>query len=131
MLDVALWDIKGQIANLPIARLLGTYRDAVPCYATGSPAVLKTVEDTARQIKQAQSAGYRGFKLQVWDGPERDLPRLRAAREAAGPDFTLMVDSSGVYSFTEALQVGHALDEMHYYCSRSPSRTITSPSSPD
>lgn len=115
MLDVALWDIKGKVAQLPIAKLLGVYRDRVPCYATGSPAVLRTVEQTVAQVQRAKAAGYRGFKLQVWDGPERDLPRLRAAREAVGQDFRLMVDSSGVYSFTEALEVGHALDEMHYH----------------
>ena len=114
MLDVCLWDIRGKIAGLPIARLLGLYRTEVPCYATGSPAMLKTVEDTVAHVRQAQGDGYRGFKLQVWDGPERDLPRLRAAREAAGPDFNLMVDSSGVYSFSEALRVGQVLDELRY-----------------
>lgn len=115
MLDVCLWDIKGKIANLPIARLLGLYRDRVPCYATGSPAVLRTVEQTVAQVLRAREAGYQGFKLQVWDGPGRDLPRLRAAREAAGPDFRLMVDSSGIYNFTEALEVGHVLDALHYH----------------
>jgi L-alanine-DL-glutamate epimerase-like enolase superfamily enzyme len=115
MLDVALWDIKGQIAQLPIGRLLGLYRDRVPCYATGSPAVLRTVEQTVAQVLRARKLGYRGFKLQVWDGPARDIPRLRAAREAVGPDFLLMVDSSGVYNFTEALEVGHVLDELHYH----------------
>lgn len=114
MLDICLWDIRGKIAGLPIAHLLGGYRNSVPCYATGSPAVLKTVEATVAQVLAAKSKGYQGFKLQVWDGPERDLPRLRAAREAAGPDFKLMVDSSGVYSFSEALRVGRVLDELGY-----------------
>lgn len=115
MLDICLWDIKGKFANLPIAHLLGVYRDRVPCYATGSPAVLRTLEQTIAQVKRARDLGYRGFKLQVWDGPALDLPRLRAAREAAGPDFLLMVDSSGVYNFTEALEVGHVLDELRYH----------------
>lgn len=115
MLDVALWDIKGKVAGLPICRLLGQYRDRVPCYATGSPAVLKTIEGTVSQVKRAQAAGYRGFKLQVWDGPAADIPRLRAAREAVGEGFTLMVDSSGVYTYTQALEVGRVLDELHYH----------------
>jgi L-alanine-DL-glutamate epimerase-like enolase superfamily enzyme len=114
MLDVCLWDIRGKVAGLPIAKLLGVYRHRAPCYATGSPAVLKTVEDVGAQVQRARAAGYRGFKLQVWDGPAKDVPRLRAAREAAGGEFPLMVDSSGVYSYIEALEVGHVLDELNY-----------------
>jgi L-alanine-DL-glutamate epimerase-like enolase superfamily enzyme len=46
--------------------------------------------------------------------PAQDIARLRAAREAVGPDFALMADAGGLYRFTEALAVGHVLDELDY-----------------
>lgn len=115
LLDVCCWDIRGQAAGLPIAALLGIYRTKVPCYATAAPLTITTVEATVEQVQRAREAGYHGCKLQLWDGPARDIPRLRAAREAAGPDFLLMVDSSGVYNYTEAIEVGHVLDELNYH----------------
>lgn len=114
MLDVALWDIKGKVADFPIGTLLGLCRTRVPTYATCSPLQLPTPERSFEEAQRAKELGYRGFKLQVWDGPARDIPRLRAAREAVGPDFPLMFDAAGAYGFTEALEVGHVLEELDY-----------------
>lgn len=61
-----------------------------------------------------KEAGFHGYKLQVRDGAQADVPRLRAAREAVGPDFPLMQDPNGLYDFDEALRVGRALDELNY-----------------
>lgn len=113
-LDVALWDIKGKAAGLPVATLLGQYRDRVPTYATCPPQTIETVDEVERQIRAKLALGFAGVKLQLTAGPERDLPRLRKAREVAGPGFPLMVDCAGVYSFEEALKVGFALDELGY-----------------
>jgi len=113
ILDVALWDIKGKFANLPVAMLLGQVRDAVPAYATGSRNLF-TGEDVAREALARKEAGFAAYKLQLWDGPRRDIPRLRAAREAVGPDFDLMLDSAGRLSYSEALEIGRVLDEADY-----------------
>ena len=113
MLDVALWDIRGKAAGLPIAMLLGICRTRVPSYATASR-FLTSPEDVAREARQVQSAGYRGYKLQIWDGPERDIPRLRAAREAVGAGFPLMHDAVAGYDYLQALRVGRALEELEY-----------------
>ena len=114
LLDACLWDIRGKLADLPLGVLLGLQRNKVPCYSTGAPSMITTVEATVAEAKRVKAAGYRGFKLQTWDGPALDIPRLRAAREAVGPDFPLMVDSSGVYTYTEAITVGKVLDELNY-----------------
>ena len=59
--------------------------------------------------------GYRGFKVQFWDGLALDMPRFRAVREAVGPDFTLFQDAGGFYAWTEAQTVGYVLDELGYH----------------
>jgi L-alanine-DL-glutamate epimerase-like enolase superfamily enzyme len=115
MLDVCLWDIRGKVADMPIGALLGLYRDRVPTYKTGAPQEVATPELAAEAALEAQAKGYRGFKLQSWRGRAEDVPVLRAAREATGDDFTLMVDSSGAYTFTEALEVGRVLEELGYH----------------
>ena len=112
-IDVAVWDIRGKVAGQPIAELLGLARRTIPTYATAI-----TVNPTPEQVfEEAQlrvAQGYRGFKIQFWDGLDLDIPRFRAAREAVGPDFPLFQDAAGFYSWTEALGAGYVLDELNY-----------------
>ena len=114
MLDVAFWDIKGKAANKSIGELLGLYRDRVPSYRTGSH-YNDTPDKVYQEAKAMKQEGYRGYKLSLYGGPERDIPRLRAAREAVGPDFRLMEDAVSNYTFTQALTVGRALVDLGYY----------------
>lgn len=114
MLDVAFWDIKGKVAGMSIGTLLGICREKVPSYSTGSHYNL-TPQQVFDEATSQKEAGYRGYKLSLWDGPARDIPRLRAAREAVGQDFPLMLDGVSGYRFTQALEVGRALDELNYH----------------
>jgi len=114
LLDVAFWDLAGQAAGMPIARLLGQYRDQIPAYASPSSYDSLTVEGTIAEATAVKAAGFHGYKLWSVLGPKDDIPRLRAAREAVGPDFPLMADAGGMYRFTEAIEVGHVLDELGY-----------------
>lgn len=113
-LDVALWDIKGKAANMSIASLLGIFRTRVPSYKT-APYFLPNPEDVFEAAKCTKAAGYWGCKFNFTEGPKRDLPRLRAAREAVGEGFPLMMDGSSFYTFTQALEVGRVLDELHFH----------------
>ena len=113
-LDVALWDIKGKRCGLPIAVLLGKYRDKVPLYATCPPQTITEMAELETQVTAKLAEGYAGIKLQLSGGPAIDIPKLRKARELAGPDFPLMVDSSAVLTFEEALRIGRVLDELEY-----------------
>lgn len=113
-LDVALWDIKGKVADLPIAVMIGLARDRVPLYKTYPPQLIRSVDDITRSVRECIGAGYSGFKKQPLGGPRVDIPRLRAAREAAGPDYPLMVDCSGMLSYADALTIGHELDDLRF-----------------
>lgn len=113
-LDVALWDIKGKVAGMSIATMLGKYRDSVPTYSTCPPQTIRTVEDTIREVKRKKAEGFVGAKLQLIGGPDKDIPSLVAAREAVGYDFNLMLDSSAVLTFEESLKIGYILDDLKY-----------------
>lgn len=111
--DVALWDLKGQAAGIPIHRMLGGLRRSVPAYRTASR-FLASPADVFDEATQVKADGFHGYKLQDWAGASIDIPRYRAAREAVGPDFALMEDAVGGYDFPTALAVGRVLDELEF-----------------
>ena len=111
--DVALWDIAGKAANLPIHRLLGTYREKVPVYA--SSAVLARPEDYAEEAVKLKAAHWHAYKIhppQVW---REDIRVCEAVRKAVGDDYTVMLDSTWSYDFTEAMRVGRAIEELGFF----------------
>jgi len=112
-IDVAVWDIRGKVANLPIATMLGLAREKIPAYATARN-IEPTPEDVYEEAKARKAQGYHAFKVQFWDGLERDIPRYRAAREAVGDDYPLMQDAAGMYTYTQALTVGRVLGDLGY-----------------
>jgi L-alanine-DL-glutamate epimerase-like enolase superfamily enzyme len=122
VVDVALWDIAGQAAGLPIHRLLGSCRDRVPVYfSSGHHAAPEQYADEALHWK---SEGFTGYKLHPprapWLAPPAlpvavDIAACAAVREAVGPDMALMLDSSWSYSYTQALEVGRAIEALDYH----------------
>ncbi|MDR1282467.1 MAG: hypothetical protein LBK99_16845 [Opitutaceae bacterium] len=114
VIDVALWDLRGKMLQRPVATLLGRYTDRLPAYLTSRSEHFNE-EEIAEEIVAAKSSGFYGYKLQLRDGPNRDIPRLKAARMGAGEDFPLMQDANSAYSLHEALMVGKELDALNYH----------------
>jgi L-alanine-DL-glutamate epimerase-like enolase superfamily enzyme len=112
VIDVAVWDLKGKFLGQPLGRIFGFCREKLPCYASARSEnyTAEEVFDEARRMKE----GCQGYKLQLRDGPRKNIPRLRAAREAVGPDFPLMQDPNGGYTYNEALLVGRELERLDY-----------------
>jgi L-alanine-DL-glutamate epimerase-like enolase superfamily enzyme len=113
--DVALWDIAGKAAGMPIHRLLGSYRDRVPAYA--SSAVLPSKEAYADEAVRFKAQGWTAYKIHPPTDPRVDTEVCRAVRRAVGDDFTVMLDSTWAYQYPEALRVGRAVEELgfHWY----------------
>jgi len=114
MLDVAFWDIAGKVHGAPICDLLGRVRDKVPGYCTGY-AFHPTPEISHNEAREMKARGFRGYKCHFWNDPARDIPCIRATREAVGQDFPLMQDLSGLYDYADALKIGRVLDELNFH----------------
>jgi L-alanine-DL-glutamate epimerase-like enolase superfamily enzyme len=100
--DVALWDLKARLLDLPLAALLGRVRHACPVYGSGGFTSYSD-QQLASQLAGWVQAGIPRVKLKVGRDPDRDPDRVRAAREAIGPDAALFVDANGAYSRKQAL----------------------------
>ena len=119
-LDVALWDIAGKAANMPLYRLLGAARKRIKAYAsTLSYFDLDTYEDVFRE---SLDKGFKAFKLHVTGDPKMDVEICRLARATVGDDVALMLDVSGGYSHQEALWVGRELEKLNFYWFEEPIR---------
>lgn len=100
--DNALWDLKGKLLDLPLASLLGAARPAIPAYGSGG-FTSYTLSELAEQLGGWAAEGLRAVKMKVGREPARDVERVRAAREAIGPDVQLYVDANGAYRCSEAI----------------------------
>ncbi len=112
-IDVALWDIAGKVAGLPIYKLLGGYRTEVPAYAS-SPA-FPTAEEYAAEAVSFKERGWTAYKIHPPTLPDADIKVCATVRDAVGEDYVLMLDSMWSYDYPTALRVGRAIEEMGYY----------------
>ncbi len=114
ILDVLLWDLQGKAANLPLSAMLGgATRTCLPGYQTSQNTYMSP-EQVYADVQRTKASGLHGYKLQMADGPEKDIPKLRAAREAAGDSFPLMLDAVAGYDFEQAMIIGRELDRLNY-----------------
>ena len=112
--DVALWDIGGKVAGLPLYQMLGSYRESIPAYV--SSARLPTVEAYAEEAAEMKAAGWAAYKIHPpAEDIHEDIEVCKAVRAAVGDDYQLMLDSIWAYDYPEALEVGKAIQELGYY----------------
>src|SRR5437867_5508900 len=72
-IDMALWDIRGKALGLPLYKLLGGSKKAIPAYAGGVSLGYQAPEKLMDEIKASLEKGYKAVKLRVGDSPKRDL----------------------------------------------------------
>lgn len=110
--DVALWDLKAKSAKVSIGKLLGTYRDAVPCYNTSGGYLSASINEVLENVDSSLERGIGGIKLKVGQ-PElkKDLDRVAAVRKHVGDNIPIMVDANQQWDFTTALRAGRILDQ--------------------
>jgi L-alanine-DL-glutamate epimerase-like enolase superfamily enzyme len=109
--DIALWDLKAQLLRIPMTKLIGSVRNAVPVYGSGG-FTSYSLEHIQRQLSGWVDSGIRMVKMKVGRTPEDDPQRVRAAREAIGPAAKLFVDANGAYSRKQALSLASRFREM-------------------
>lgn len=118
--DIALWDIAGKVAGLPISTMIGgRHREDVAVYGYGMMLRPEPFESLrARFVDEAaaiRDMGFAATKMKVGLGPKEDVALAAAVREGVGPTFKFMVDANHAYTTSDALYVGRGLEELDAY----------------
>ena len=143
-IDIALWDIAGKTAKLPVYRLLGASRDRVEAYASGGfYQEGKSAADLAGEAEGYRARGFKGMKMKIGRNPStgthlrqligqaefcevdpsEDLARVAAVRQALGPQGKLMVDVNCAWSPDFAIEMGRAMEAQKLYWIEEPVAT--------
>jgi L-alanine-DL-glutamate epimerase-like enolase superfamily enzyme len=126
-LEIALWDIIGKAANLPLYKLLGAQKDRIPVYAATSR--LLPGKELAAEVLGLMELGFKAVKLRLHrPDPRDDLAVVEAVRRAAGEDLLILVDCnqnnpSQAYRFWSrrtSLKMARALEELDVYVLEEP-----------
>ena len=112
-LDIALWDAAGKTLGQPLHRLLGGYRDRLPTYASDGLWYSLSPDELAASARRHVESGFDAVKLRLGKEatPELEALRVRAVREAVGPDVRIMVDATESWSLTRARRTGRVLQD--------------------
>jgi L-alanine-DL-glutamate epimerase-like enolase superfamily enzyme len=108
--DVALWDLKARLFDVPLVTLLGAMRDAAPLYGSGG-FTSYTDQQLERQLAGWVEEGIPRVKMKIGRDPTADPARVAAARHAIGDDAELFVDANGAYSRKQALAMAERFTE--------------------
>ncbi|MFH8678453.1 mandelate racemase/muconate lactonizing enzyme family protein [Streptomyces lydicus] len=110
--DIALWDLKARRAGLPLAKLLGAHRSAVPCYNTSGGFLSAPIGQVLDNADAALARGIGGIKIKVGQpDTTADLRRVQAVREHLGEDTALMVDANQQWDRATARRFGRTLEQ--------------------
>jgi L-alanine-DL-glutamate epimerase-like enolase superfamily enzyme len=113
--DVALWDLKARLLDVPLADLFGVVDRDVPVYGSGGFTTYPA-DHTVRQLKRwTAEQGIPRVKIKIGQDRgqrmDRDIERIRLARTTIGPDIALFVDANGAYSAKQAIRLLRAVAE--------------------
>jgi galactonate dehydratase len=128
-IEVALWDIKGQALGVPIWRLMGgLVRDRIRAYANGPRG--DTPDELARSAAELVARGFSALKFTPFEATpilagrrviDAAVAKVRAVREAVGPEIELMVDGHGRLSPSVAVRMADALAQFNLLFFEEPS----------
>lgn len=111
--DMALWNLRAQACDMPLATLLGGCRDRVPVYASNYLWRDRSIDELQQEAAALVSKGFGAVKMRT--GLRRrneDIRRLRAVREAVGPDIDIMVDVLWSWSVYDSIVMGRVMEQL-------------------
>jgi len=117
--DNALWDLVGKALNQPVWKLIGGVQSRVKAYAAGGYYQEgKGLPELCAEMEGYVRAGVRAVKMKVgWAGVtlKQDAERVRAVREAIGPDIDLMIDANNAWDAKTALRFARMVEPYDPY----------------
>ena len=111
-IDMALWDIRGKALGVPLYRLLGGDRRAIPAYAGGVSLGYQEPSLLVEEARKSIDAGYKAIKLRVGDSPKKDIERIKIIRKTFGEELVILTDANIGCSVEDVRQLMPALDEL-------------------
>jgi L-alanine-DL-glutamate epimerase-like enolase superfamily enzyme len=112
--DIALWDMKAKRAGLPLAKLLGAQRDAVPCYNTSGGFLSSPLNEVLANVEALLARGIGGIKIKVGQpDPMHDLQRVQAVHRLIAGRAQLMVDANQQWDRVTALRFGRQVEPLN------------------
>jgi L-alanine-DL-glutamate epimerase-like enolase superfamily enzyme len=116
--DIAIWDILGKAAGMPVYKMIGAYADRMPVYNMCGWYYENDsdLSQFKRQLSGAFEEGFHAVKIKVGRGSlEDDVSRIEAARQMAGKDRPIMVDANQKFNVNEAIRRGRVYQQMGCY----------------
>ena len=111
-IDMALLDLRAQVAGMNVASLLGACADSVPAYASSGLWLSSSIDELQCEAAEFLSRGFRAMKMRLGNSdPRTDVERVRAVREAIGPGVALMADANQTLDVPRAIRLGRMLEE--------------------
>lgn len=131
-IELALWDIVGKRAGMPVHQLLGgACREQVRVYANGWWYGVDSIDSTVKRALQVKEMGFTALKWDPFPGPWRTfisraeedyaVDNVRAVREALGPNVDLLIDAHRRVAPHHAIRVARRLEEFDIFCYEEPS----------
>jgi D-galactarolactone cycloisomerase len=111
-IDMALWDVRGKALGLPLYKLLGGSRKAIPAYAGGVSLGYQDPKALIEEARKSLEQGYKAIKLRVGDSVKKDIERMRAIRKAFGDELVILTDANIGYELDDVRRVMPAMDEL-------------------
>jgi len=115
-LDTACWDLAAQAAGLPLYRFLGGDKTEVQTYASSGLWLDRSIDELIAEAEGFLAEGHRAMKMRA-GRPDYmlDIARVRAVRDALGPDITLMVDANQAWPESIAIRAGRELEALDVF----------------
>jgi len=104
-IDMALWDIRGKAAKMPLYELLGGSKRRLPAYAGGISLGYQPKESLAEEAQEYVARGYRAIKLRLGDSAKADIERVLHVRKVLGDDIDILTDANTAYTLADVRRV--------------------------
>jgi L-alanine-DL-glutamate epimerase-like enolase superfamily enzyme len=115
-IDTALWVLRAKALGMPLAHLLGGFRERVPAYASHKLFRNWNLDELQRDAAVLVEQGFRIMKMNMGDKPLKvELERLKAVREAVGEDIDIMIDVNWAWTVADAIKIGREIERYNVY----------------
>lgn len=118
-IDIALWDLAGKAAGLPVYKMIGYDKADIPAYASGGyygGSGENDVEALAEEVQSYTAKGYKAIKIKVGRKEvKEDIRRITQIRRLVGNDIELMVDANEAWNVNDAIRFCEGVKDLDLY----------------